>query len=95
MIAASIESLGELNGHGINAGAAAPTAPVKDADPAQWAAVMTDDFMVTFHFRCRSMIQFNNAVTPRVRQSAAQLPQNPARRRIRLSSVPACAIFAT
>ena len=95
MIAASIETLGELNGHVINAGPAAPTAPVKDADPAQWAAVMTDDFMETFHFRCRSITHFNKAITPRVRRSAAQPPQDPARRRFRLSAVPACAIFAT
>jgi NAD(P)-dependent dehydrogenase (short-subunit alcohol dehydrogenase family) len=49
MVTASMEALGGLDVLVNNAGIAGPTAPVEDADPDQWEAVMAVDVIGTFH----------------------------------------------
>ena len=49
MVPAAIKALDGLDVLVNNAGIAGPTAPVEDADPDQWEAVMTVDVIGTFH----------------------------------------------
>jgi NAD(P)-dependent dehydrogenase (short-subunit alcohol dehydrogenase family) len=49
MVAASQKALGGLDVLMNNAGIAGPTAPVEEADPDHWEAVMTVDVIGTFH----------------------------------------------
>lgn len=49
MVAASVQALGGLDVLVSNAGIAGPTAPVEEADPDQWEAVMAVDVIGTFH----------------------------------------------
>jgi NAD(P)-dependent dehydrogenase (short-subunit alcohol dehydrogenase family) len=49
MVAAAVDALGGLDVLVNNAGIAGPTAPVEEADPDQWEAVMTVDVIGTFH----------------------------------------------
>jgi len=49
MVAASVEALGGLDVLVNNADISGETAPVEDADPDQWEAVMTVDVIGTFH----------------------------------------------
>jgi NAD(P)-dependent dehydrogenase (short-subunit alcohol dehydrogenase family) len=49
MVAAAVEALGGLDVLVNNAGIAGQTAPVEDADPEQWEAVMAVDVIGTFH----------------------------------------------
>jgi NAD(P)-dependent dehydrogenase (short-subunit alcohol dehydrogenase family) len=49
MVAASVEALGGLDVLVNNAGISGQTAPVEEANPDQWEAVMTVDVIGTFH----------------------------------------------
>jgi NAD(P)-dependent dehydrogenase (short-subunit alcohol dehydrogenase family) len=49
MVASAVEVLGGLDVLVNNAGIAGPTAPVEDADPDQWEAVMAVNVIGTFH----------------------------------------------
>lgn len=49
MVPAAVEALGGLDVLVNNAGISGPTAPVEEADPDQWEAVMTVDVIGTFH----------------------------------------------
>src|SRR6516162_8283355 len=49
MVSASVEALGGLDVLVNNAGISGPTAPVEDADPDQWEAVMKVDVIGTFN----------------------------------------------
>lgn len=63
MVAAAVSALGGLHVLVNNAGIAGPTAPVEEADPDQWEAVMTVDVIGTFHV--------TRLCIPHLKQSAA------------------------